>query len=180
VNLLPDAPAKATSQALEQIRGARGPGERVLASIHWGGNWGYEVPGAHKELAHRLVDEAGVDVVHGHSSHHRLGIEVYRGRLVLYGCGDLLNDYEGIRGYEHYRAELGFMYFLRLQPASGRLLELRLTPTRIRHLRIERAAPDEAQWLAAMLNREGAVLGTGVTVDREARLTVHWREGAAA
>jgi poly-gamma-glutamate synthesis protein (capsule biosynthesis protein) len=37
-----------------------------------------------------------VDVVHGHSSHHCKGAEVYRGRLVLYGCGDLISDYEGI------------------------------------------------------------------------------------
>jgi hypothetical protein len=39
---------------------------------------------------------AGVDVVHGHSSHHAKGFEVYCGKLVLYGAGDLISDYEGI------------------------------------------------------------------------------------
>ena len=50
-------------------------------------------------FAHRLVD-AGADVVHGHSSHHPRPLEVYGGRLVLHGCGDLVNDYEGIEGHE--------------------------------------------------------------------------------
>mgnify|MGYP001558666949 CR=1 FL=1 len=39
---------------------------------------------------------SGIDIVHGHSSHHLRRIEVYRGKLVLYGCGDFLDDYEGI------------------------------------------------------------------------------------
>lgn len=47
---------------------------------------------------------AGVDVVHGHSSHHAKGAEVYRGKLILYGAGDLISDYEGIS----VRQQLGF------------------------------------------------------------------------
>ena len=35
--------------------------------------------------------------MHGHSSHHPRPIEVYRGKLILYGCGDLVDDYEGIQ-----------------------------------------------------------------------------------
>jgi Bacterial capsule synthesis protein PGA_cap len=33
-------------------------------------------------FAHRLID-GGVDVIHGHSSHHPRPIEVYRGKLIL-------------------------------------------------------------------------------------------------
>jgi poly-gamma-glutamate capsule biosynthesis protein CapA/YwtB (metallophosphatase superfamily) len=43
----------------------------------------------------------------GHSSHHVRPIEVYHGKLVLYGCGDLIEDYEGISEYEQYRDDLG-------------------------------------------------------------------------
>jgi Putative enzyme of poly-gamma-glutamate biosynthesis (capsule formation) len=78
-------------------------GDIVVASIHWGGNWDYKVPREQREFAHKLIDEAGVDVIHGHSSHHIKGIEVYRGKLIMYGCSDLLNDYEGISGlYEDF------------------------------------------------------------------------------
>ncbi|WP_079481952.1 CapA family protein [Paraburkholderia hospita] len=33
------------------------------------------------------IVHVGVDLVHGHSSHHVKGIELYRGKLVLYGPG---------------------------------------------------------------------------------------------
>lgn len=49
-----------------------------------------------------LIDDAGVDLVFGHSSHHPKALEVYNGRLILYGCGDLINDYEGIGRYDEY------------------------------------------------------------------------------
>jgi poly-gamma-glutamate capsule biosynthesis protein CapA/YwtB (metallophosphatase superfamily) len=29
---------------------------------------------------------------------------VFGGKLVLYGCGDCINDYEGITGHERYRS----------------------------------------------------------------------------
>jgi poly-gamma-glutamate capsule biosynthesis protein CapA/YwtB (metallophosphatase superfamily) len=73
-------------------------GDIVVASIHWGGNWGYRIPSAHIAFAHALIDKSQVDVIHGHSSHHPIGLEVYKGKLVIYGCGDFINDYEGISG----------------------------------------------------------------------------------
>jgi poly-gamma-glutamate synthesis protein (capsule biosynthesis protein) len=50
-------------------------------------------------IAHKLIDGAAVGLIHGHSSHHVRGIEVYRNKLILYGCDDFLKDYEGISGY---------------------------------------------------------------------------------
>lgn len=66
-----------------------------IPALGWG-NWGYGVTRRTREFAHELLDHAGVDLIHGHSSHHPLGIEVYRDKLILYGCGDFINDYEGI------------------------------------------------------------------------------------
>lgn len=67
---------------------------------------------AHRQFAHRLIDEAGVCLVHGQSSHHPIGVEIYRGRPILCGCGDFINDYEGIRGYEALRPHLALAYFV--------------------------------------------------------------------
>jgi poly-gamma-glutamate synthesis protein (capsule biosynthesis protein) len=125
----------------------------VVVSVHWGDNWGYDIPRAQREFARALIESELVDVVHGHSSHHPKGIEVYRERLILYGCGDYLNDYEGIEGHERYRGDLTLMYFPTLDPA-GRLLTLRLVPLRIRKLRLERATRADAAWLKAALERE--------------------------
>ena len=51
-------------------------GDVAVASLHWGGNWGYQVTQSQREFAHWLIDDAGIDMVHGHSSHHVKGIEV--------------------------------------------------------------------------------------------------------
>jgi poly-gamma-glutamate synthesis protein (capsule biosynthesis protein) len=146
-----------------QIDAVKRPGDILIASIHWGGNWGYKIPHSQKTLAHRLIDEAGVDIVHGHSSHHVKAIEVYKERLVLYGCGDFLNDYEGIDGFEEFRGDLALMYFANVNPATGKLRALRMIPTQVRRFRINRASEVDSQWLEALLNREGKQFHTRVT-----------------
>jgi poly-gamma-glutamate capsule biosynthesis protein CapA/YwtB (metallophosphatase superfamily) len=78
-----------------------------VVSIHWGPNWGYEVPQAQQDFAYTLIDHHGVNIIHGHSSHHVKGIEIHRSRPIFYGCGDLLTDYEGIEGYEFFVAIWG-------------------------------------------------------------------------
>src|SRR5262249_26154341 len=103
VNLLPDLSDRSVQKVSESIPGQARRGHLVIVSIHWGSNWGYQIPEDQVAFAHGLIDRAGVHVVHGHSSHHVKGLEVYRGHLILYGCGDFLNDYEGIAGEERYR-----------------------------------------------------------------------------
>ncbi len=149
-------------------------GDIVVASIHWGSNWGYGVPRKQREFAHRLIDEGAVDVVHGHSSHHPRPIEVYRGRPILYGCGDLLNDYEGIAGYERFRGELALMYFPTLDPTGAGLVRFRLSPMRVRRFRLQRASEQEAAWLRETLSREGERFGTRVEPGPGGALELRW------
>jgi poly-gamma-glutamate synthesis protein (capsule biosynthesis protein) len=174
VNLLPDLSARSVERIAGQVGAARRAGDVVVASIHWGGNWGYDVSRPQREFARRLIEVAGVDVVHGHSSHHPKGIEVYRDKAILYGCGDFLNDYEGIRGYEAFRSDLGLMYFPTLHAPTGKLAHFALTPTRIRHFRVNRADERDAQWLADMLNRKGRGLGTRVERQIDGTLALRW------
>jgi poly-gamma-glutamate synthesis protein (capsule biosynthesis protein) len=151
---------------------ARRPGDLVVVSLHWGGNWGYPISTEQRSFAHSLVD-AGVDLIHGHSSHHVKGIEVYNGKLILYGCGDFINDYEGIEGYEEYRDDLTLMYFPTLAPRDGRLLTLRMVPLQRHRFRLRRTDDADTAWLAATLNREGRVLGTSV-VEEDGGLLLQW------
>ena len=112
------------------IAAVRRPRDVVVFSVHWGPNWGYAVPDAFRQFARRLIDSGCVDIICGHSSHHPKGMEVYRRRLILYGCGDLLNDYEGIPGYEAFRSDLALMYFTECDATTGELLALTLQPAR--------------------------------------------------
>ncbi len=174
VNLLPELSEQSIAQIKEQVSAVKQPGDVVVASIHWGGNWGYHIPSDHRAFAYQLIDTAGVDIIHGHSSHHPMGIEVYKGKPILYGCGDFLNDYEGIGGREEYRSDLTLMYFPCVDPATGALTDFRLVPMRIRNFRLNRVSRADAVWLRDMLNREGRPLGAGVELDEENRMILKW------
>jgi poly-gamma-glutamate synthesis protein (capsule biosynthesis protein) len=138
----------------------------VVASIHWGPNWGYEVLSEQRLFAHKLIDEAGVDLIHGHSSHHAKGIEVYKNKLILYGCGDFLNDYEGIGGYEFFRGDLGLMYFAGLEPQTGKLCRLEMIPTQIKHFKVNNVSGNDALWLSNVLNYECEKLGCSIELNK--------------
>jgi len=174
VNLLEDLSAKSLGDIQEKVRRVKREGDIVVASIHWGSNWGYGIPREQRVFSHRLIDEAGVDIIHGHSSHHVKAIEVYKDKLILYGCGDFLNDYEGISGYEEFRADLSLMYFATVYPSTGKLLGLQMTPTKIRRFKVIRASNVDTLWLKDTLNREGASFGTNVIVSEDNRLTLQW------
>ena len=136
----------------------------AMVSIHWGPNWGYDIPRQDQDFAHRLIDEAGVDIVHGHSSHHPKAIEIWSGRPILYGCGDFLNDYEGISGHESYRPDLALAYRIRLEP-DGRCSEVELLPFRIAKFRLNRPSYEEADWICATMDRECRRFGGQVKRD---------------
>ncbi len=161
VSLLHDLSEATADGIVARVRRTKRAGDIVVASVHWGGNWGYEVPAEHVRFAHRLV-EGGVDVVHGHSSHHVRPIEVHRGKLILYGCGDLLTDYEGIRGHERWRGDLGVMYLATVATEDGSLVDLRMAPLQMNRMRLARVAPSDAAWLAGALNRICEPFGTRV------------------
>lgn len=172
VNLLPDLHAATAMRLTRRARHDRQAGDVLIASVHWGGNWGYDIPRSHRDFAHALID-GGVDLVHGHSSHHPRGIELYRGKLVLYGCGDFLNDYEGIRGHEEYRADLVLMYLPRIDIATGHLVSMEMVPLQIRQFRLNHASRDEAAWLGDVLCRESARLGTCVRSRSDGHLVIN-------
>jgi poly-gamma-glutamate capsule biosynthesis protein CapA/YwtB (metallophosphatase superfamily) len=162
VALLPDlSDATADMVADATLRDGRTGDVRVV-SVHWGGNWGYDVPRDQQRFAHRLVD-AGVHVVHGHSSHHARPVEVYRGGLVLYGCGDLVNDYEGIGGYERFRDDLRPLYLAHLRPGSGALESLTIVVFHARQMRLCRSTSEDAAWLAETLTDASGGFGSSFT-----------------
>lgn len=174
VDYLPDFSRATADRVVERVREVTDKDDLVVASIHWGGNWGYEVPRAHVEFAHRLLD-GGVAVVHGHSSHHPRPIEIYDGKLVLYGCGDFLSDYEGIGGYEAYRGDLPLMYFPTLDGSTGELLDLRLVPMRLRRMQATSASAGEAEWLRDLLTQISAPFGTRTELSENGVLEMHVR-----
>lgn len=172
INLMEDFSDGAIRRLREKVEEIKVQGDIVIASIHWGTNWGYEVPLEQQGFAHKLIEEAKVDIIHGHSSHHVKGIEVYRGKLVLYGCGDFLNDYEGIAGYESFRSDLCLMYFASVEVGTGKLLSLEMIPMEIKRFRVNNSSQADAIWIRNALEREEKKYGCSVELRRDHTLSL--------
>jgi poly-gamma-glutamate capsule biosynthesis protein CapA/YwtB (metallophosphatase superfamily) len=141
-------------------------------SVHWGPNYEWAPSANICRLAHALIDQAGVDVIHGTSSHHIQGVEEYRSKLILYGCGDFIDDYAVD---DEYRNDLSLLYlaeFARHQATtvepetverkteasdsesvgSGfRLTSLEFVPSACRVCRIHTPSLAEHRWLRERL-----------------------------
>lgn len=180
VNLLPDLSEQSAARITVRIVSERKPDDIAVASLHWGPNWAYKIADQERRFAHSLIERADVSVVHGHSSHHPKGIEIHQGRLILYGCGDFLNDYEGIGGYERYRGDLVLMYFAEITATSRDLAGLDLVPLQINRFQVVRPANADVDWICRTLDRECRKLGAGVETSAPGRLRLTWQTKGGA
>ena len=165
--------ATAAQDFATEVARWRSPGDLVLLSVHWGGNWGVDIPQQQRRFARRLIDLGAVDLVHGHSSHHARAPEVWRGRLIIHGCGDLINDYEGIGRHGLHDPSAVCLWFAHIARDSGRLLTLEVVPLRLRRLQLVRADADARSGLRGLLLHDSA--RTGVTLDDQPDDS--WRAG---
>lgn len=158
VNWLPDLTSRSKKKVQASLNHWQRPGDIIIVSIHWGGNWGYAIPSEQTEFAHWLLQETNACVLYGHSSHHVKRIEVYQSKLILYGCGDFINDYEGIHGFEEYRGDLSVMFLPTIDSFTGSLQSLKLVVLQIKRMQLQLASRSDLQWMRDLLNREGVCI----------------------
>jgi poly-gamma-glutamate synthesis protein (capsule biosynthesis protein) len=108
---------------LEIVAYVRARVDVVIVAAHWGPNWGYRPQPEHIPFAHALV-EAGADIIFGHSCHVFQGIEFYRGAVILYSCGDFVDDY---RVDEVERNDQSFIFVVEIE--NRHIARLKLYPT---------------------------------------------------
>lgn len=131
----------------------------VVASLHWGPNWETRPSPMRRRFARWLVDR-GVDFVHGHSAHVVQGVEVYRGRPIVYDAGDFVDDYAVVPGLHNDRSLL-----FELVVEDGRVDGLRLVPVEIRDEAVHRADEEVATWLRERMRTLSAEFGTTLVHD---------------
>lgn len=153
------------SRVKDLVRSHRKKDDIVILSLHWGPNWGYNIAAKHQNFAHRLIDEGLVNLVFGHSSHHPKGVEFYRNVPIIYGAGDLINDYEGInsRRTAKYRGHIGGMYLLNFALNSKNVDAVIFYPSTVKKFRVEAVNSDDFAWISKKLQQESARLNTTVT-----------------
>ncbi len=138
----------------DAISDARGKADLVIVSAHWGPNWGYEPPPEHVRFAHLLV-ERGADVVFGHSGHVFRGVELYRGRPIIYCAGNFIDDY-AVDETERNDESMAFVVSFE----GRRLAALDLFPTVIENYQARRAGGLRAEEIAAKMVSLCGKLGT--------------------
>ncbi len=157
VPLDPDNPLTRqwVGDALSRTRAA--DPDLVVASLHWGPNWVTEPSATQQAFARWLVDN-GVDVVHGHSAHVVQGVEVYRGRPIVYDAGDFVDDYLVKTDLHNDRS-----FLFELVVADGELAALELSPVEIVDSQVTRAGAGAAAWLRDRMRQLSAPFGAAFT-----------------
>lgn len=118
----------------------------TILSVHFGPNWAYRYSGDdqkhRRDFAHACIDECSFDMIYGHSSHHIRGLETYKGKLIVYGAGDLINDYEGFAnaGDEKY-CQHGALFLADVCLDTNELHRLTLIPTMMNRLQLQLLCP---------------------------------------
>lgn len=166
-------------QVAQTVARHRQPGDRVIVSLHWGGNWGWAVPAEQQVFAHRLIDWGVADLVHGHSSHHPRPIEVYQGKLILYGCGDLINDYEGLGPHEPDDTGVTGLFFAQLSPQTGELQHLTVQAWTLKKFRLVQASPRQQQDFLSLFNAHSAAFRTRLEVQAQGQWALTWNRALA-
>jgi poly-gamma-glutamate synthesis protein (capsule biosynthesis protein) len=137
------------------IRSAGRAAQFVIIGAHVGPNWGTPSR-ALRALAHDLID-LGADLYWGHSNHAPQGIELYRGKVILYSTGDFVDDY-AVDPDE--RNDLSFLFLVEVdQEQVGRI---RLVPVEIEAFRVRRARERERSFLEQTMARKCAAFKTPV------------------
>lgn len=142
------------------VQAAKRSNNFVIVSAHWGPNWGRDPLPEHREAAYALI-EAGVDIIFGHSPHIFRGIEIYKGRPILYSCGDFIDDY-AVDEIE--RNDWSFIF--QIDYADTKMKEITLIPTVIRDFQARLAEGSDRQAILEKMATLCADLGTKATLTK--------------
>ncbi len=166
-NYLPVSLDPDVLRAVEEMVGAaRAAGADVVVfSNHWGPNM-VERPSARFRRFARAVIDRGVDIYHGHSAHLFQGVEIYRGRPILYDTGDFLDDYAVDPVL---RNDWSFLFLVSLE--AGRLVGLELVPVALEFAQVRLAVGAEREAILERMERLSAEMGTAFA-RRDGRLSL--------
>lgn len=137
-----------------KISNAKGKVDVLIVSLHWGSNWGYEPEKRHREFAQALID-TGADIIFGHSCHVYRGVEIYKGRPIIYSAGNFIDDY-AVDEIE--RNDESFIFVIDIGDYS-----VRMHPTIIANFQSRMADPMRATRMAAHMAELCKGLDTPVT-----------------
>lgn len=128
-----------------------------MLSLHWGPNMVNRPSRQFRKLARAVID-MGYGVLYGHSAHVFQGVEIYKGRPILYACGDLVDDY-----YVDPEFMNDHQLLFELELARTRLEKIRIHPIHIGDCRATPAVGAQHEFvvrrIAALCREMGTEVG---------------------
>jgi poly-gamma-glutamate capsule biosynthesis protein CapA/YwtB (metallophosphatase superfamily) len=139
--------------------------DTVIFSNHWGPNMVQRPKETFRRFARAVMDR-GVDIYYGHSAHVFQGVEIYRGKPILYDTGDFIDDYAVD---PKMRNDWSFLF--RVSIEGGTFGRLDLTPVKLSYAQVDLATGDEREIILERMERLSAEMGT-VFARREGALVL--------
>jgi poly-gamma-glutamate capsule biosynthesis protein CapA/YwtB (metallophosphatase superfamily) len=139
--------------------------ETVVFSNHWGPNMVQRPSTLFRRFARAVMDR-GADVYYGHSAHVFQGIEIYRGKPILYDTGDFIDDYAV---HPKLRNDRSLLFRVSLEGSEFRRLEL--FPVTLPYARVQLAKGSEREAILDRMEHLSGEMGTAF-VRREDRLVL--------
>jgi poly-gamma-glutamate capsule biosynthesis protein CapA/YwtB (metallophosphatase superfamily) len=162
VSLRPEV-LRRVERAVVAVRGMGA--DTIIFSNHWGPNMVQRPKGVFRRYARAVVD-LGVDVYFGHSAHVFQGVEMYRGKPILYDTGDFIDDYAV---NPELRNDWSFLF--RVSVEEGNFERLDLIPVKLSYARVGLATGGERETILNRMERLSAEMGT-VFARREGSLVL--------
>jgi poly-gamma-glutamate capsule biosynthesis protein CapA/YwtB (metallophosphatase superfamily) len=128
--------------------------DTVIFSNHWGPNMVQRPREIFRRFARAVIDR-GVDIYYGHSAHVFQGVEIYRGKPILYDTGDFIDDYA-----VDPKLRNDWSYLFRVSVVEGRLERLDLTPVKLSYARVDLATGGERDTILNRMERLSTEMGT--------------------
>lgn len=106
----------------EDIQKLRDQVDLVAVSLHWGVEDSHHVPPEQRELAHKMIED-GADMILGHHPHVLQGIEIYKGKPIIYSMGNFIFDQNHKANNESMIVDMDFQ--------NGKVSRLEVIPLQI-------------------------------------------------
>ncbi|MDQ3925148.1 MAG: CapA family protein [Actinomycetota bacterium] len=128
--------------------------ETIVFSNHWGPNMVRRPSTLFRRFARAIIDR-GADIYYGHSAHVFQGVEIYRGKPILYDTGDFVDDYAVHPGL---RNDWSFLFKVSLEGSV--LGRLELFPVTLPYARVKLAKGGEKKAIMERMEELSAEMGT--------------------
>jgi poly-gamma-glutamate capsule biosynthesis protein CapA/YwtB (metallophosphatase superfamily) len=128
--------------------------ETVIFSNHWGPNMVRRPRELFRRFARAVIDR-GADIFYGHSAHVFQGVEIYRGKPIIYDTGDFIDDYA-----VDPRMRNDWSFLFRVSLEEGGFQRLELTPVKLSYARVDLAKGGEREKILDRMERLSAEMGT--------------------